>query len=449
MISFLIKFKLLYSKFYEKNKICVICNMKHYKIIILGGGIAGLYTAYKLQKYHKSIALIEKNDRLGGRIYTHHDKSNDIHIEGGAGRINYKHKLFNKLLADLHLTHKKISIPSNISYIDKNGNDLTDKKDKYMKQLYSFIRSYDIEKNKNYLNNLYLIDFLHKEFNTSFVKQIEPMFEYKSLLYKLNCYEFFKLFKQDYFKTSKYFILKGGLSQVTDALEKKIRSRIYLNTLIETIEYKNNNYILNNKFSCEHLICALPKSSLSKFNLLKKFTTELNSINEIPLNRIYEKYNDKQHPMLQLTKTLTDSKIQYIIPINKHIIMSSYTDLENADYWNQKHKEGTLKQTLNKELSKYLNTNLPKSDYIKMFYWKNGVGSWKKKVNTQLISNKMLNLMPNFYICGEHYSLYQGWCEGALLTSEKVIKLIRKQIGGKNTRKHRIRKRYNKTKKYV
>ena len=29
--------------------------------------------------------------------------------------------------------------------------------------------------------------------------------------------------------------------------------------------------------------------------------------------------------------------------------------------------------------------------------------------------------MHNFYICGENYSEYQAWCEGALETSEKVL----------------------------
>ena len=29
--------------------------------------------------------------------------------------------------------------------------------------------------------------------------------------------------------------------------------------------------------------------------------------------------------------------------------------------------------------------------------------------------------MPNFYICGENYSQYQAWCEGALMSSQEVI----------------------------
>ena len=53
-----------------------------------------------------------------------------------------------------------------------------------------------------------------------------------------------------------------------------------------------------------------------------------------------------------------------------------------------------------------------------------GVAAWKKNVNSQYISQKIINLMPNFYICGENYSNYQAWCEGSLQTSEEVTNRI-------------------------
>ena len=37
-----------------------------YDIIIVGGGIAGLYTQHKLMHKYKNILLIEKDGRLGG-----------------------------------------------------------------------------------------------------------------------------------------------------------------------------------------------------------------------------------------------------------------------------------------------------------------------------------------------------------------------------------------------
>ena len=69
-----------------------------YDIIILGGGIAGLYTAYKLNKCspHLKILLLEKENYLGGRVFTVHQ--GDMNVEAGAGRFADNHKYLMELL---------------------------------------------------------------------------------------------------------------------------------------------------------------------------------------------------------------------------------------------------------------------------------------------------------------------------------------------------------------
>ena len=52
------------------------------KIIILGGGISGIYLGYKLKKAGFSIRILEANNRIGGRIYT--KKVNETKVELGA-----------------------------------------------------------------------------------------------------------------------------------------------------------------------------------------------------------------------------------------------------------------------------------------------------------------------------------------------------------------------------
>ncbi|UAM96686.1 FAD-dependent oxidoreductase [Polaribacter litorisediminis] len=42
----------------------------HKKILIIGGGISGIYLGYLLKKEGFSIKILEANDRIGGRIYT-------------------------------------------------------------------------------------------------------------------------------------------------------------------------------------------------------------------------------------------------------------------------------------------------------------------------------------------------------------------------------------------
>jgi phytoene dehydrogenase-like protein len=44
-----------------------------YDVAIIGGGSSGTYTAIQLQKAGKSVAVIERNGRLGGHVNTYID----------------------------------------------------------------------------------------------------------------------------------------------------------------------------------------------------------------------------------------------------------------------------------------------------------------------------------------------------------------------------------------
>jgi phytoene dehydrogenase-like protein len=48
-----------------------------YDIIIVGGGISGLYMARKCLSDGLSVLLLEKEDRLGGRIHTKYNQGPD------------------------------------------------------------------------------------------------------------------------------------------------------------------------------------------------------------------------------------------------------------------------------------------------------------------------------------------------------------------------------------
>ena len=76
----------------------------NYDIIILGGGISGLYLAYELSKTGKTILLIEKTNRYGGRMYT--EERGDITYECGAARFHSTHTNLIKLLDELDFNEK-------------------------------------------------------------------------------------------------------------------------------------------------------------------------------------------------------------------------------------------------------------------------------------------------------------------------------------------------------
>ena len=124
--------------------------------------------------------------------------------------------------------------------------------------------------------------------------------------------------------------------------------------------------------------------------------------------------------------------------------MSSYNENISTEknYWNELYKKNTnyLKTTLNKHLNNIFNIKIPESKYIKFYYWKYGIACWKTHVDSYYMSEKILNLLPNFYICGENYSTYQAWCEGSLLSSQNVLYLLNCKI--KNTLHNKTKKNY-------
>lgn len=69
------------------------------KIVILGAGLSGLLTAYRLQNKGFDIEIIEARDRIGGRIHTIH--TDTAQLEMGATWFNDIHVNFRTLLSEL------------------------------------------------------------------------------------------------------------------------------------------------------------------------------------------------------------------------------------------------------------------------------------------------------------------------------------------------------------
>jgi monoamine oxidase/predicted heme/steroid binding protein len=450
-------------------------NANVYDLVIIGGGIAGLYTLYKLSKKyaHLKILLLESGQRYGGRIYSYKetiDKQEYV-MDLGAGRLGYHHKLITSLINELGLKPKLIPIPNTKTYIEVAANNKvsnkTSTKDYIMDKLTKFFFSPQVSKlGKSTKQGYYLYEFLTKYVSASFSRKVEDVFEYSSDLNELNAYDAIEYFKYDYNKTSDFFTLNGGLEQIIERLLlaiKKTRGykshNVRLQNLsnVENITYKKNdandlfeisvaNYnsqgsspdILYSKY----VICAIPKKSLTKLTIFKPLLSDLNSINSINLLRIYEIYDKEQDSrsvwFKNVEKTITNTNVQFVIPISSDngLIMSSYSDCANARYWNNllvskglDYVKVKLNEKLNLLFSIY-NIKVPLSKYIKMYFWDAGVACWKKGVDSDYLSVKLLNPYPRVFIIGENYSKYQAWCEGALMTSEsciaKLVKILAK-----------------------
>jgi protoporphyrinogen oxidase len=77
------------------------------KIIIIGGGISGLYAAYKLKTLHpeSNITILEQN-WIGGRMGSQLFEGTEVVTGAGVGRKR-KDKLLIKLLNELEIPYQE------------------------------------------------------------------------------------------------------------------------------------------------------------------------------------------------------------------------------------------------------------------------------------------------------------------------------------------------------
>ena len=111
--------------------------MHIYDIIIVGGGISGLFMAYNLiqdDKY-KDILLVEGTSELVGRIRT--EKIDEISLEMGAARFSSKHLKILSLIKRLGFEDKIIELPTEIDHYYHNKKikyDLNNKLNELLKE---------------------------------------------------------------------------------------------------------------------------------------------------------------------------------------------------------------------------------------------------------------------------------------------------------------------------
>jgi protoporphyrinogen oxidase len=407
------------------------------EVAVIGGGIAGMYMAYKLVEKGCNVTLFEKAEQLGGRVQTIYEKD-DIYYEAGAGRFNNNHKLLIRLIRKLGLFNKITSISSKERLYIK-GNQKKDFNHLVNELLFNKIIKAKDKYSNNALKSITLKEMMQQEVGNKLATDIVNAFGYNSEFDIQNAYTSLKIFEKDFNESIDYYYLQGGLSQIVNKLYEQLveaKCTIHVNTSVIDYDY-NKNIITFKKNNARQLrykqfskvVFCITKNELLKFTGLVTHDTHLlnyiNGIQTAPLNRIFARFPINEFGKMWfegLPRISTDNSIRYIIPHNhqKGFIQISYTDNTYALKWNLLNKAQLEKELLKNLRIMFPNKSIPSPIWIKQYYWDEGATYWKP--NSSSYKNKKSN---NYIICGEMNSSYKsGWIEGALQSVQTQINKV-------------------------
>lgn len=424
----------------EQNTVC-----PHYDVIVVGAGIAGLFTARELLKKYPgiSVAIAEKYKGFGGRTYSYSPPGfPGIQWEMGAGRIHKDHTLLMKLIKEYNLNF--IPLNSSIDFLEKPGDfPVSNPFETVIIPVY-FQPLFQLSKET--LANHTIQQIMNKLYGSSKTKKILAYFPYKAEVNTLRADLALKTFfgNGEMGSYDNYGVLAEGFGELVSRLKAELQQRgcIFLSRheLLNLKKGPNGSTDLDFQFGYSDpkssgkitlraekaVILALHKGSIAKIPAFNGWKT-LQHLSTKPLLRTYAIFPVKKGQcwFSGMSKIVTPQRPRFIIPMNpaQGTIMISYTDAEDtADYMKIQKENGDkgLETVIMKDIRNlfpYL--EIPNPLFFKSHPWDVGATYWKpgnySAENESLKScHPLPKSLPNVYLCGESWSMKQAWVEGAL-----------------------------------
>ena len=404
----------------------------NYDIIIVGGGIAGLYSAYKIQKTspQTKILVLEKYQKkwLGGRIGNVDFYGTKVVSGAGIGRKE-KDKLLIELLNELdvpfhefkkgHQFSSTIHPPCNV------------------KKTFLFLRrEYNNDKERKHITfKNFALPLLGKDAYENFII-CSAYTDYENEDAHDTLYNYG--FEDNY---EDWVALSIPWKELTNTLVHKIGlENIKISSDVVNIEKTGDycGFLVHTKkgttYSCNKVVLATTIESVLK---LIPGASNKNSIYQQirgqPFLRVYAKFSKSSIPLMKRyvsTNTIVPGPLHRIIPFEPDtgIYMIAYTDNEGALEL-KPHLENT---PLNREIfcrllevSLDIPDNALKITSLLDFYWSVGThyytplkGNFKNRAE---FIREAQHPTPGMLIVGEMIALNQGWVEGALDSVNKVV----------------------------
>jgi len=412
-----------------------------YDILIVGGGISGLYAAHRIQKTtpHAKIMILEQNTKqcLGGRAGNANFQGVSVVRGAGVGR-----KAKDYLLIDLL---RELRIPTH-EFQTGTG---------YSSAIYGSctIRQTLVDLKRHYRE----IKETMKPKSKTFREFAEPFLGKDKYKHFTVCAGYTDYEKEDVYDVLYYYGFEDNYAEWTGI---SVPWKMLIDTLISTItatsEGKNCkirtscqvskisaveethfdveiNGLTTNSLTAKRVILATTIDSV--LHLLKEPSHRqiYNQIGGQPFLRIYGKFTKESSEIMReivQRQTIVPGPIHKIIPMDeeKGVYMIAYTDNEGAVSL-RKYGENTAqnRESLCRILENALNLKrgILELRAILDFYWPIGTHYYKPLTGPFRNRREFIQVaqrpMPGMWVVGEMVALNQGWVQGALESVDAIM----------------------------
>lgn len=435
-----------------------------YDIIIAGSGVAGLYTAVELLRAvgrRLRVAVLERDGRVGGRAYTFKGRvaGHAVQWEAGAGRISERHRLVLSLLKRYGLTWTPIG--SGLHYKDTYSSEFEPNHfEPAIPVLLDTLAGLPVEE----LATHTIRQLFTRVHGAALAESYFIRFPYRAEIDVMRADRALGLFREEMRRQEGYGICVEGLSALTDAMRKEIERRggaVLLKHEVIGWEQRGAADRVHVELrvgpasegagrplkvvTADHLVLALPAVALRQLLPLKKWAP-LARLTMTPLVRIYgvfpkDEATGKRWYEEYQGRIVTSTPIRYIIPGNPAIgsVQMSYTDTQDALYWIERVRargEDEVGEEVLTELRRLLKPSIPPPQMVRVHAWDAGVSYWLPgRYSPADLSVEALTPFPDsapgIHICGESFSLRQGWMEGALEHADRLVRRLVRIVSSK------------------
>jgi len=387
--------------------------------VIIGGGLAGLACASKMQKENHEFYIIEQSDRIGGRVGSIYE--DEFILDIGFQVYNTAYSNTNSLM-NVNEIDLKFFKPGARIHDGKHFQIISDPMRDYSQlfsSLFSSISSFsdkikilllkyelsnysiDNDKEQDYSTFDYLKD---RGFSEKIIRLFfKPFFSGIFLEKRIETSSKFFKYVFSNFSRGLAALPSNGMQEIPDAISKNIKNDLIMyNSRVIRIK-DNNTIILDNSKEIKADTIILTGDS---HELLGNKPTQYNSVTNLYFSSsVFPEFGSYIHlfpkdKLINNVAFLSSISSNYS-PKSKCLISVSILGL---------HDSKSLKNIIQKKLSKYFGGSKQEYDLIKSFELKKAT----IKQPAYYFSNNLLTLKNNIIVAGDH--TVNGSIEGAVIS---------------------------------